>query len=54
MDEALNFPQSYDDKAELYYTLGETAAEAGKYSLARDYFLALDDTHGRSVWAPRA
>lgn len=54
MDEALNFPQSYDDKAELYYTLGETAAEAGEFDLARDYFLALDDTHGRSVWAPRA
>ncbi|NBC65698.1 MAG: tetratricopeptide repeat protein [Bacteroidetes bacterium] len=54
MDEALNFPQSYDNKAELYYTLGETAAEAGEFDLARDYFLALDDTHGRSVWAPRA
>ncbi|MDZ7718183.1 MAG: tetratricopeptide repeat protein [Balneolaceae bacterium] len=54
MDEALNFPQTYDDKAELYYTLGETAAEAGNFDLARDYFLELDDTHSRSVWAPRA
>lgn len=54
MDEALRFPQSYDEKAELYYTLGETAAETGDYDLARRYFLELDDTHNRSVWAPRA
>lgn len=54
MDEALHFPQSYNNKAELYYTLGETAAESGDFDLARRYFLELDDTHGRSVWAPRA
>ncbi len=54
MDEALHFPQSYNDKAELYYTLGETAAEAGEFEKARNYFLELDNTHHRSVWAPRA
>lgn len=54
MDEALHFPQSYDDKAELYYTLGETAAESGDFEKARNYFLELDNTHQRSVWAPRA
>lgn len=54
MDEALHFPQSYDNKAELYYTLGETAAESGDFELARNYFLELDETHHRSVWAPRA
>lgn len=54
MDEALHFPQPYNEKAELYYTLGETAAESGDFDLARRYFLELDDTHSRSVWAPRA
>lgn len=54
MDEALHFPQSYNDKAELYYTLGETAAESGDFERARNYFLELDNTHQRSVWAPRA
>jgi TolA-binding protein len=54
MDEALHFPQSYNNKAELYYTLGETAAESGDFDLARRYFLELDETHRRSVWAPRA
>lgn len=54
MDEALHFPQSYNNRAELYYNLGETAAEAGKYELARSYFLELSDEHGRSEWSPRA
>ena len=54
MDEALNFPQSYNDKAELYYTLGETSADAGNFDLARSYFLELADTHSRSEWSPRA
>ncbi len=54
MDEALHFPQSYDNRAELYYTLGETAAESGDYDLARNYFLELSNEHNRSVWSPRA
>ncbi len=54
MDLALKYPQSYNDRAELYYTLGETAVESGDYDLARRYFLELSDEHGRSVWAPRA
>ena len=54
MDQALNYPQSYTDRAELYYTLGETAAENGNYPLARRYFLELSDNHGRSIWSPRA
>lgn len=54
LDEALNFPQSYNDRAELYYTLGESAADAGNYNLAREYFLDLSDNHGRSEWSPRA
>ncbi len=54
MDMALNYPQSYTDRAELYYTLGETAAEKGDYGLARRYFLELSDNHGRSIWSPRA
>jgi len=54
MDRALNYPQSYNERAELYYTLGETSAEMGDYDLARDYFLTLSDEHGRSVWSPKA
>lgn len=54
MDQALNYPQSYTDRAELYYMLGETAAEKGDYFLARRYFLELSDEHGRSIWSPRA
>lgn len=54
MDEALNFPQSYNNRAELYYTLGETAADAENYDLARSYFLELANTHNRSEWSPRA
>lgn len=54
MDEALNFPQSYNNRAELYYTLGETAANAGNFELARGYFLDLANTHSRSEWSPRA
>lgn len=54
MDTALNYPQSYNNRAELFYTLGEAAAENGDYDLARDYFLRLSDEHGRSVWSPRA
>lgn len=53
-DLALNYPQSYTDRAELYYTLGESAAENGEYNLARKYFLELSDFHPRSVWSPRA
>jgi tetratricopeptide (TPR) repeat protein len=54
MDRALDYPQSYNDRAELYYTLGETSAEMGDYDLARNYFLTLSDEHGRSVWSPKA
>jgi tetratricopeptide (TPR) repeat protein len=54
MDTALNYPQSYNDRAELYYILAETAAESGDYDLARQYFLDLFVDHRRSVWAPRA
>ena len=54
MDQALRYPQSYNDRAELYYTLGETAAESGDYDLARRYFLELSNEHDRSIWAPRA
>ena len=53
-DQALNYPQSYTDRAELYYTLGETAVENDDYDLARRYFLELSDNHQRSVWSPRA
>ncbi len=54
MDQALNYPQSYMDRAELYYNLGETAAESGDYNLARKYFLDLSDEHRRSIWSPAA
>lgn len=54
MDRALEYPQSYNDRAELFYTLGETSAEMGDYDLARDYFLTLSNEHGRSVWSPKA
>lgn len=53
-DQALNYPQSYTERAELYYTLGETAAENRDYNLARRYFLELSDNHQRSIWSPRA
>lgn len=53
-DQALNYPQSYTDRAELYYTLGEVSAESGDYELARRYFLELSDNHQRSIWSPRA
>ncbi|MCC5942297.1 MAG: tetratricopeptide repeat protein [Balneolaceae bacterium] len=54
MDQALNFPQSYMERAELYYNLGEIAAENGDYELARGYFLSLSDEHRRSIWSPAA
>jgi tetratricopeptide (TPR) repeat protein len=54
MDQALNYPQSNRERAELYYMLGETAAENNQYELARDYFLTLSDEHSRSEWSPRA
>jgi tetratricopeptide (TPR) repeat protein len=54
MDQALNYPQSNQEKVRLYYTLGETAAQDGQYDLARRYFLELSDNHRRSEWSPRA
>lgn len=54
MDEALNFPQANRTRTKLYYTLGETAANAGDYELARSYFLELSDRYPRSDWSPRA
>ena len=54
MDQALNYPQSYMERAELYYNLGETAAESGDFDLARRYFLNLSDEHRRSIWSPAA
>lgn len=54
MDQALNYPQSYNERAELYYTLAETAAESGNNDLARKYFLDLSNDHRRSVWSARA
>ncbi len=54
MDQALNYPQSYNDRAELYYILAETAAESGNFDLARRYFLDLSNDHRRSVWSARA
>lgn len=54
LDEALNYPQSRSERAKLYYTLGETAADNRNYDLARDYFLTLSDTYQRSEWSPRA
>ena len=54
MDQALKFPQSYMDRAELYYNLGEVAAQSGDYNLARRYFLDLSDEHRRSIWSPAA
>ncbi len=53
-DQALNYPQSYMERAELYYTLGDVAVENKDYNLARRYFLELSDNHGRSIWSPRA
>lgn len=54
MEQALNYPQSYMARAELYYNLAETAADAGNYPLARHYFLQLSNDHGRSIWSPQA
>lgn len=54
LDEALNYPQSGSHKAELFYTVGETAAEMGDYDLARHYFLTLSNEHRRSDWSPKA
>lgn len=54
LDRALNYPQSGKDRAELYYTLGETAAQNNQYDLAREYFLKLSDEHRKSEWSPRA
>ncbi|WP_069130026.1 tetratricopeptide repeat protein [Rhodohalobacter halophilus] len=54
MDEALNYPQSNRERAELYYMLGETSAEYGDFEQARQYFLTLSDEHRRSEWSPKA
>ncbi|TVQ65718.1 MAG: tetratricopeptide repeat protein [Balneolaceae bacterium] len=54
MEQALNYPQSYMARAELYYNLAETAADAGNYPLARHYFFELSNDHGRSIWSPQA
>ncbi|PWN08147.1 tetratricopeptide repeat protein [Rhodohalobacter mucosus] len=54
MDQALNYPQTRNERSELYYKLGETAAEAGRYDLAREYFLTLSDYNRRSEWSPKA
>ncbi len=54
MDQALNYPQSYMNRAELYYSLAEVAAQSGDYDLARRYFLELSDEHRRSIWSPAA
>jgi TolA-binding protein len=54
LDEALNYPQSRADRARLFYTLGETAAEDQDYDLARRYFLTLSDTYPRNEWSPKA
>ncbi|TVR17335.1 MAG: tetratricopeptide repeat protein [Balneolaceae bacterium] len=54
MDQALNFPQSYMNRAELYYSLAEVAVQNGDYDLARRYFLELSDEHRRSIWSPAA
>lgn len=54
MEQALNYPQSYMNRAELYYNLAETAADAGNYALARHYFYELSNEHGRSIWSPQA
>lgn len=53
-DQALNHPQKDTKRAELYYILGETAAENGEYDLARDYLLTLSDEYRRSEWSPKA
>lgn len=54
MDEAMEFPQSNRAKTELYYMLGETAAENGEYDRARRYFMQLADEFPRSEWSPKA
>lgn len=54
LDEALNYPQSRSEKAKLYYTVGETAADKGDFDLARNYFLTLSDLYPRSEWSPKA
>lgn len=54
LDQAIDYPQSRNERSELYYKLGETAAENGQYDVARDYFLTLSDSHRRSEWSPRA
>ncbi|MEX2455783.1 MAG: tetratricopeptide repeat protein [Balneolaceae bacterium] len=53
-EQALNYPQSSKEEAELYYTIAETAAEMGDYELARNYFLTLSDNHRRSDLSPQA
>jgi len=54
MDEALNYPQSNRDRAELFYMLGQTSAEYDDFDLAREYYLTLSDEHRRSEWSPKA
>lgn len=54
MDQALNYPQSSRNRAELTYILGETAAEHGDFDLARSYFLQVSDENRRSEWSPKA
>ncbi|MDX1591942.1 MAG: tetratricopeptide repeat protein, partial [Balneolaceae bacterium] len=54
MDQALDYPQSRRERSRLYYRLGETAAEAGRYDLAREYFLTLSNENRRSEWSPKA
>lgn len=54
MDTALKYPQSYNDRAELYFKLGEVSVDNQDYDLARSYYLSLSDEHRRSVWSPQA
>lgn len=54
MQEALNYPQSSEKKAELYYNIAETAAENGQNDLARRTFLEVSDKFRSSEWSPKA
>ena len=54
MQEALKYPQSEANEAELYYIIAETAAENGQNNLARSTFLELSDNFRSSDWSPKA
>jgi len=54
MQEALNYPQSTNREAELYYNIAETAVENGQNELARQTFLELSDKFRRTEWSPKA